>query len=67
VSRGVGAGDLAAVRAFLARREQLAPGPRSRLAADLAGRLRPRVAGVPPSLANERFLELLAAAKAARG
>jgi uncharacterized RDD family membrane protein YckC len=64
---GVGAGDLAAVRAFLDRRQQIAQGPRSRLAADLAGRLRPRVAGVQPGLTNERFLELLAAAKAARG
>jgi uncharacterized RDD family membrane protein YckC len=64
---GVGADDLAAVRAFLVRRHELDPGPRSRLSSTLADRLRPRVAGVQPGLTNERFLELLAAAKAARG
>jgi hypothetical protein len=54
------------VRAFLARRDDLDRAPRSRLAAELAGALRPRVAGVPPGVDGERFLALLAAAKAAR-
>lgn len=62
----VSAHDVATVRAFLARRHSLDAGPRSRIAADLAGRLRPRVAGAPAGLANERFLEMLDAAKAAR-
>jgi hypothetical protein len=33
----------------------------------LAERLRPKVAGAPPDLHPEQFLEALAAAKAARG
>jgi uncharacterized RDD family membrane protein YckC len=55
--------ELTAVRSFLARREELAPHARERLAADLAGRLRPRVAGAPSSLPDEDFLERLVAAK----
>jgi uncharacterized RDD family membrane protein YckC len=62
----VGAEDIATVRAFLTRRYTLDDEPRRRLARELADRLRPRVAGVPPGLGNERFLELLAAAKGAR-
>jgi hypothetical protein len=58
--------DVTTVRAFLERREQLAGHPRNALAADLAGRLRPRVGGSHERLADEQFLELLAAAKAAR-
>ena len=34
---------------------------------DLAGRLRPKVAGCPPEVPDERFLEGLAAAKLDRG
>jgi uncharacterized RDD family membrane protein YckC len=63
---GVGDRELAAVRAFLGRREQLDPGARRALCRQLAAALRPRVAGVPAGLDDERFLERLAAAKAAR-
>jgi hypothetical protein len=63
---GVGQDDVAAVRTFLERREQLDRTPRRALAADLAGRLRPLVRGAPGDVADEPFLELLVAAKAAR-
>jgi uncharacterized RDD family membrane protein YckC len=62
----IGERELGAVRAFLGRREQLDDGARRALAAQLAAVLRPRVAGVPAGLADERFLERLAAAKSAR-
>jgi uncharacterized RDD family membrane protein YckC len=58
--------ELAIVRSFLARRESLLPDARRALAADLAARLRPRVAGVRQGLADEPFLEQVAAAKSAR-
>lgn len=64
---GVGSGDIATVRSFLARRAELDPAAAERLAADLAARLRPMVAGAPQNLPPEQFLEQLAAAKAARG
>jgi uncharacterized RDD family membrane protein YckC len=63
----VGPDDIATVRAFLERRPELEPGARGALASDLAARLRGRVAGAPADLPPESFLELLAAAKAARG
>jgi uncharacterized RDD family membrane protein YckC len=56
--------EIATVRAFLQRREELRPAARRTLAAQLAARLRPRVAGVRPGLDDESFLERLAAAKA---
>ena len=59
--------ELSTVRSFLARRDGLAYPARRRLAADLAGRLRPKVAGCPPEVPDERFLEGLAAAKLDRG
>ncbi len=52
------------MRAFLERRAELRPGARRALAAQLAGRLRPLVAGAQPGLDDEAFLEHLAAAKA---
>jgi uncharacterized RDD family membrane protein YckC len=61
---GVGEAESTAVRAFLERRGQLEPGARAALAAQIAGRLRPLVAGVRPGLPDETFLEHLAAAKA---
>lgn len=60
----VGEAEISAVRAFLQRREDLRPAARRSLAAQLAARVRPRVAGVRPGLDDESFLERLAAAKA---
>jgi uncharacterized RDD family membrane protein YckC len=64
---GITAGELAAVRSFLQRRHELTLDARNHLAGELAGRLAPKVAGVQPGVEGERFLETLAAAKAARG
>lgn len=63
---GVTASEIATVRQFLDRRESLTPAARAELAGDLTRRLRTRVAGAPPDLGPERFLELLSAAKAVR-
>jgi uncharacterized RDD family membrane protein YckC len=63
---GVNEAEVAAVRAFLQRREELRPAARRTLAGQLAARLRPRVAGVRPGLDDESFLERLAAAKESR-
>ena len=62
----VTAEELATVRRFLDRRAGLTVEARARLAADLAGRLGPKVVGPPPGVAPEEFLEDLAAAKSAR-
>jgi uncharacterized RDD family membrane protein YckC len=58
--------ELAAVRSFLERRNDLELRVRNALAATLASGLRGKVAGVPPEYSGERFLEALAAAKGAR-
>jgi uncharacterized RDD family membrane protein YckC len=58
--------ELAAVRRFLERRDDLERAARDDLGRRLAERLRPKVAGAPDGLAPEGFLERLAAAKAAR-
>jgi uncharacterized RDD family membrane protein YckC len=58
--------DVATVRLFLERRDALRPRARLELAGQLAARLRPRVHGVPPTVADESFLELLVAVKAER-
>jgi uncharacterized RDD family membrane protein YckC len=58
--------DVAAVRAFLERRFDLRTENRAAIAGELALRLRPRVGGAAPDMADETFLELLVAAKAAR-
>jgi uncharacterized RDD family membrane protein YckC len=63
---GIDEAEVAAVRAFLQRREELRPAARRTLAAQLAARARPRVAGVRPGLDDESFLERLAAAKDSR-
>lgn len=63
---GVDAEQLATVRRFLERRDSIASEARTRLAGELADRLRPHVAGADAALDAERFLEQLAAAKAAR-
>jgi hypothetical protein len=59
--------EVAAVRSFLERRHEIQDGARDELAATLEARLRPKVAGVPEAYRGERFLEALAAVKAARG
>jgi uncharacterized RDD family membrane protein YckC len=61
---GIGEEEAGAVRSFLERRDQLRPGARRALAEQLAGRLRPLVAGAQRGLGDEAFLEHLAAAKA---
>ena len=61
---GIGEEEAGAVRSFLERRNQLRPGARRALAEQLAGRLRPLVAGAQHGLGDEAFLEHLAAAKA---
>jgi uncharacterized RDD family membrane protein YckC len=63
----VSAADTAAITAFLERRADLAADRRAAIAGELARRLRPRVAGAPDDIADEQLLELIAAAKAARG
>lgn len=63
---GIDEAEVTAVRAFLQRRAQLRPAARRTLAAQLAARMRPRVAGVRPGLDDESFLERLAAAKESR-
>jgi uncharacterized RDD family membrane protein YckC len=59
--------ELATIQRFLERRPELLDPARSRLAGQLAGRLRPKVAGPGSDVDDdERFLELVAAAKAQR-
>jgi uncharacterized RDD family membrane protein YckC len=58
--------EVATVRSFLARRHELTPPARTHLANELAGRLRPKVAGEDANLPPELFLERLAAAKSRR-
>jgi uncharacterized RDD family membrane protein YckC len=61
----VSTSDIATVRSFLERRSSIASGARVDLARQLAERLRPLVGGASePS--NERFLEMLVAAKMRR-
>jgi uncharacterized RDD family membrane protein YckC len=64
---GVTSYELVTVRRFLERRWHLDPGARNRLAWELSERLRPKVAGAPPNLHPEQFLEAVAEAKASRG
>ena len=64
---GITSFELVTVRRFLERRWQLDPASRGRLGWELAERLRPKVAGAPPDLHPEQFLEALAEAKASRG
>ncbi len=62
----VTADDVGAVRSFLERRDDLEAGARADVARSLAVALRRKVGGAPASLADESFLEDLAAAKAVR-
>jgi hypothetical protein len=59
----VTADELDAVVAFLARRPELPVGARLQLAGELAGRLRPKIAGTVAAESDEMFLERLVAAK----
>ena len=58
--------ELDAVAAFLARRNALEPGARMQIAAELAGRLRPKVGGAITGSGDEIFLERLVVAKRGR-
>jgi uncharacterized RDD family membrane protein YckC len=58
--------EVALVRQFLARRYEYQAPARARLAASLAGRLRPKVAGVSADPGDEAFLERLSMVRAAR-
>ena len=60
----VSADDLAAVRGFLDRREDLPPGIRGDLARRIASALAPRVGGATAQLHDEDLIEQVAAAKA---
>jgi uncharacterized RDD family membrane protein YckC len=62
----VSAEDVATVRSFLERRDGLRAQARLQLAAQLASGLRPHVGGAPSGMGDERFLELLVAAKSER-
>lgn len=62
----VSSAEVGLVQSFLTRRRTLPEAARSRLAADIAGRLRPKVMGVPAEISDEEFLELLATAKSIR-
>ena len=63
----VTADEVATVRRFLERRETITPEDRSRLSAELARRLRPKVVSPDAETTDaEGFLEAVAAAKAAR-
>ena len=60
-------GELAGIRSFLQRRDDLTPDARAALARRLSEAVAAKVAGAPPDRDHERFLELVAARKAARG
>jgi uncharacterized RDD family membrane protein YckC len=59
---GLSEQEYAVVRSFLLRRASLDPAARERLAADLAGRLRPRVGAHTDASHPEAFLEALVSA-----
>ncbi len=62
----IGREDLDTVAAFLARRHELEAGARIQIAAELAGRLRPKVGGAIARDGDEMFLERLVTAKRGR-
>jgi uncharacterized RDD family membrane protein YckC len=59
--------EVAAVRTFLDRRADIDWNARNELAATMAARLRPKVAGVPDHVPSEEFLEQLVVAKSRWG
>ncbi|MDF1598102.1 MAG: RDD family protein [Acidimicrobiia bacterium] len=64
---GVTSAEVAVVRQFLERRDELDPDTRRRIAATIADPLRARVFGPDAGVDSERFLERLSAEKASRG
>ena len=60
---GIAPAEVAAIRRFLDRRTSIDVGARRALAADLAGRVRPRIAGVLGALTDEQLLEGIATIK----
>jgi hypothetical protein len=58
--------EIAAVRRFLQRRDDLPAEARERIAGQLDAALRPKVAGPIENYPSETFLERLAAAKSSR-
>jgi len=62
----IGREDLDTAAALLARRHELEAGARIQIAAELAGRLRPKVGGAIAKDGDEMFLERLVAAKRGR-
>lgn len=62
----ISANEVHAVRHFLDRRLELTPPARSYFALDLANRLGPKVAGIPPNSHPEYVLEGIVVAKQAR-
>ena len=62
----IGTGEIQAVRQFLDRRLDLTPPACNDFAADLANRLAPRVAGIPPYSHPEYVLEGIVVAKQSR-
>ncbi len=58
--------ELVALRRFLDRRYELPPDARAHLAWELAERLRPKIAGVPPNVHPEYFVEQVVAVKISR-
>lgn len=59
--------ELDTVASFLSRRALLEAGARIQIAAELAGRLRPKVGGAVANEGDEMFLERLVASKRGRG
>ena len=63
---GVGLAEVAAIRRFLERRTEIDQRARAALAADLAGRVRPRLAGLADGIGDEQVLEGIALIKSLR-
>jgi uncharacterized RDD family membrane protein YckC len=63
----VTAEEVAAIKRFLVRRDEIDPDARRELGHTMAERLRPKIGGAPDDAQGEQLLELIASAKAARG
>jgi uncharacterized RDD family membrane protein YckC len=63
----VTAEELAAIKRFFARRQEIDDDARRELAHTMAERLRPKIGGAPDGVQGEPLLELIVSAKAARG